>query len=223
MENGNSITKYTEGSAEQREFLSKIEGLQKALSIDPPKEFILNHEGKFEYIPVSYVEHNLDKYFFGHWSTYNFKYQQIINEIVADIILEIINPVTGERLKRTGAAAVTIMQSKGATLIEFTETKIKTALVMGFPRLKAECIKNAAKSLGKKFGRDLNRKHTDSYNPLMTLDEASIMIDNVLTALDEYTGEDKDALKKQCREIYAKGEFTETYANGILAKIGEPV
>jgi hypothetical protein len=37
------------------------------------------------------------------------------------------------------------------------DAKIKNTLVKDFPHLKAECIKNAAKSLGKYFGRDLNR------------------------------------------------------------------
>ena len=34
---------------------------------------------------------------------------------------------------------------------------------MDLPRLQADCIKNAAKSLGKVFGADLNRKIEDHY------------------------------------------------------------
>lgn len=42
---------------------------------------------------------------------------------------------------------------------------------MGFPKLKAECLKNAAQSLGKIFGRDLNRKQKDTFNPLLKKEE----------------------------------------------------
>jgi hypothetical protein len=38
-------------------------------------------------------------------------------------------------------------------------------LDLAFPKLKAECVKNAALSLGKLFGRDLNRKNKDEYKP----------------------------------------------------------
>lgn len=36
---------------------------------------------------------------------------------------------------------------------------------LAFGKLKAECLKNAALSLGKVFGRDLNRVNKDSYKP----------------------------------------------------------
>ena len=45
---------------------------------------------------------------------------------------------------------------------------------MGFPKLKAECLKNAAQSLGKIFGRDLNRKQKDTFNPLLKKDETKV-------------------------------------------------
>jgi hypothetical protein len=40
-------------------------------------------------------------------------------------------------------------------------------LDLGFPKLKAECIKNAAASLGRVFGRDINRKHRDVFKPAL--------------------------------------------------------
>jgi hypothetical protein len=40
-------------------------------------------------------------------------------------------------------------------------------MAMGFPNLKSECIKNACKSLGKIFGRDLNRKDSDDFNGII--------------------------------------------------------
>ena len=43
------------------------------------------------------------------------------------------------------------------------DNKKPNALDLAFPKLKTECIKNAALSLGKLFGRDLSRKNFDVY------------------------------------------------------------
>ncbi|MDE1971448.1 MAG: hypothetical protein KGI50_07785, partial [Patescibacteria group bacterium] len=43
--------------------------------------------------------------------------------------------------------------------------KKPNALDLGYPKLKAECVKNAAQSLGKIFGRDINRKKADTFKP----------------------------------------------------------
>jgi hypothetical protein len=48
------------------------------------------------------------------------------------------------------------------------QNKKSNALDMGFPKLKTECFKNACNSLGKMFGRDLNRVKSDEYNPLLS-------------------------------------------------------
>jgi hypothetical protein len=47
------------------------------------------------------------------------------------------------------------------------QNKKANALDMGFPKLKAECLKNASQSLGKVFGRDINRKTSDTFQPLV--------------------------------------------------------
>lgn len=45
---------------------------------------------------------------------------------------------------------------------------------MAYPKLKAECLKNAAKTLGKVFGRDLNRREkVDTYQPVLSGSEKS--------------------------------------------------
>jgi hypothetical protein len=47
------------------------------------------------------------------------------------------------------------------------DAKITNTLVKDYPHLKAECIKNAAKSFGKWFGRDLNRNDVDHYEGVL--------------------------------------------------------
>ena len=45
------------------------------------------------------------------------------------------------------------------------DNKKPNALDLAFPKLKTECLKNAAVSFGKLLGRDLNRKNVDVYKP----------------------------------------------------------
>jgi hypothetical protein len=123
-----------------------------------------------KYIPISFIETRLDQYFFGFWETVNFRTQVIVNEVVGSIDLRVKHPVTGEWLTRTGAAGVPIQMKSGSGVTQVSE-KIHNTLVKDYPHLKAMCVLNAVKSLGKMFGRDLNRKFEDDYQPLLKLPE----------------------------------------------------
>lgn len=108
-----------------------------------------------KYLPISHIEALLDRYFFGRWSTRNFTFENIANELVGSLELILIHPYTNEMIVRTGVASVQIRVNKD------TRKKITNALVCDVPHLKSECIKNAAKSIGKIFGRDISRKQED--------------------------------------------------------------
>lgn len=122
-----------------------------------PPEFIRSERG-VDTLPISFVESMLDAYFVGNWSVENFHIQIVVNEIVGWLDLVCHHPVTGHTIRRMGSAAVQIMVHADSDHTNINNKK-KNALEMGFPKLRAMCIKNAAKSLGKRFGRDLNRKH----------------------------------------------------------------
>lgn len=118
-------------------------------------------------MPISYVESLLDELYNGLWSTRNFTTSMIANEIVGQIELEVTHPVTGQIITRTGAGAIQLTMDSAPSGISGQErnlwaqdlkNKKPNALDLAYPKLKAECIKNAAKGLGKIFGRDLNRK-----------------------------------------------------------------
>jgi len=115
------------------------------------------------YVVISHIEMMLDEMFYGHWSTENFQYKQIANEIVGSITLKYMHPKTGVWLTREGAASVQIMQDRGAKISTIMDTKKKNALETGFPKLKAMCLKNASATIGKMFGRDLNRDNQAEY------------------------------------------------------------
>jgi hypothetical protein len=163
-----ALVKFREA---MQNFCARLNALPTADSVDKTPD------GKAGTILISHIQMLLDEYFFGLWSEKNFKWQQIGNEIVGSLELEVIHPVWGKEIVRTGAGAITIMvdsapdevkadpKAKNLWALDM-QNKKPNALDMGFPKLKAECMKNAANSFGKLFGRDLNRKKVDNYNPL---------------------------------------------------------
>jgi hypothetical protein len=161
------ITKIKDGGLQQAEAFIKD-----FLAVPPEEqELKINKFVKnAKYLPISFVENKLDEMFLGAWEVTGFHYQVVANEIVGSLQLRVFHPVLQIWLSRTGAAAVQIqMKSKengGDGDITNVRNKITNTLEKDFPHLKAECIKNAARSLGKAFGRDLNRNEFDNYEPL---------------------------------------------------------
>jgi len=156
----------------QSEFQDAEVFISSFLSIPPPKQDIAVNKmaNNSMYLPISFVETKLDELFFGAWETVNFQYQVVANEIIGSIDLKVFHPVFHIWVTRTGCASVMIqMKSErngGDGDITNVRNKITNTLEKDFPHLKAECIKNAARSLGKAFGRDLNRKEVDFYEAL---------------------------------------------------------
>jgi hypothetical protein len=171
------------------EYRKRLENFLYRLNVEPPPESVdPTADGQANTVLISHIEMTLDEMFFGEWETYDFKWSVIANEVTGSIILQVVHPVSGRSLRRTGAAAIQIMvdavpeelkADKNDTYSEKMRkkrernlwsldpaNKKQSALDMGFPKLKAECEKNAAQSLGKLFGRDLNRKKSDILKPL---------------------------------------------------------
>ena len=125
------------------------------------------------------VENKLDELFFGLWQIKNFRWQVIANEIVGSVELGVYHPVLKDWIWREGAGATMILQKKGAEITDIG-AKHKNTLVKDFPHLKAECLKNAARSLGKIFGRDLNRDLEDEYTPItVQMEERASAVDMI--------------------------------------------
>lgn len=149
----------------------ELQDFLKRLNRDPdPAELDKTPDGKAKTLPISFVEMTLDEIFLGQWSTEHFTTRQMLNEVCGELELVVIHPVTGMEMRRVGAASIIIQVDKspddltGQARNEWQlspSNKKPNALDLGYPKLKAECVKNAAQSLGKVFGRDLNRKKTD--------------------------------------------------------------
>jgi hypothetical protein len=155
--------------------LEALQKFQQMLNAEPdPLGIESTPDKKAKTLVISHVETTLDELFFGHWRTENFKWAVLANEVQASLELVVIHPISGYELKRTGAASVIIMVDRvpdGVTGQERNQwalnpaNKKANAMDLAFGKLKAECLKNAALSLGKVFGRDLNRVNKDTYKP----------------------------------------------------------
>ena len=133
----------------------------------PPKDVHLKKsaDGKATVVSVKYVERLLDEIYGGEWSTDDFRYQVVANEIIGSITLKVIHPVTGREILRTGAASQPIMMNKAPDNLSDAEKSIwaqnqsnkkNTALTLNFPNLLSKCTTNAARKLGAIFGAYLN-------------------------------------------------------------------
>jgi hypothetical protein len=174
-----------------------LERFNSMLNTAPPDSEILvnTFANNSRYLPISFVQMKLDELFMMAWRTINYRTRVIANEIIGDIDLEVFHPILRVWLSRTGSAGAQIQMRadyekddngnfiivdgkkvKKEKDILNAGLKIENTLTKDYPHLKSECIKNAAKEYGQIFGRDLNRKSQDTYNPIYTI---SLTIDDV--------------------------------------------
>lgn len=180
----------TEQFDDKEKYRLLMQDFARQLNREPdPREFENTPDGQARYLPISFIEMTLDELFLGQWGTENFKWSAITNEVQASLELVLTHPVTGKEIRRTGAGSVVItvdalskeekniMSKQERNLYALnSENKKPNALDLGFPKLKQECIKNAAQSLGKVFGRDINRKNKDVFKPaLKTISDEALL------------------------------------------------
>src|SRR5574343_612541 len=146
--------------------IAKVQEFQQKLNSMPLMTEVQENKAanNSKYIPISFLEMKMDEIFLGAWSTKNFTSKTIANEEVGSLELWYYHPELKTWLCRVGAGAVMIQFKKDAPITDLA-SKIKNTLSKDYPHLKAECFRNACLSIGKQFGRDLNREHTDSYEP----------------------------------------------------------
>lgn len=108
-----------------------------------------------KYIPIRVVESVL-RSFFGVYQVEMVGQPHIIgNSVVVSVHLKVYHPVLKEWLVYAGVGAVPIELEKGASPLQFDQIKSK-ALHKNIPAAKSFAVSNAAKSIGKIFGADLN-------------------------------------------------------------------
>lgn len=195
-----NLVKYNEADAKQNQGqpevnVSTLEQFNAMINAEPEEwEIQVNAmANNSKYIPIGILYVKLDKIFIGLWKTSNFRTQVIANEIVGTITLEYYHPFAKVWITREGSAAVMIMQNKGANIGDIN-AKIKNTLQKDYPHLKAACEASAIRTIGRAFGRDLNRTedkvddYTAFYTDKANAEEASKAIDWSLVKTREDLG-----------------------------------
>jgi len=184
----NGYTPALPDQAQIGEVFKRIADFQvKANKKPDPKFQEKTPDGKADALVISYVENRLDELYSGLWSTTNFRMHQVANEIVGIITLKVFHPSCGVWLEREGTAAINVMmdacpagEDRNSWALDLAHKK-SNALKLNMPTLKAEATKNAAKSLGVTFGRELNRKKSDTeYNPDVYSDDSIIVREEII-------------------------------------------
>jgi len=221
----NELTKIEPNAIEitDNETRVKAQNFLKLLHKQPDKSELKTNTqaGNSKYLPISFLEMKLDEMFFGVWSTVNFTYLVIANEVVGSLEVRYFHPTLGVWLSRIGAGAAMIQQEKGAEITDISK-KYKNTLTKDFPHMKAECFRNACLSIGKAFGRDLNREFEDQYNPIIKAepDDVAAIKKKLIDALDTYQDEDKKEIEQLCMDKVAAGEFTVEFAHNVAKQMG---
>lgn len=134
-----------------------------------PKSIQRRVEGgsTYDYIPISFIEKDLNRCFFGLVQYELISQTQIFNEIVVTARIKVFHPVLNIWMNYDGIGSAVIMQDKDSLLMDFNSTKKKNAMKLAAPIAFAEAKKSAAKQIGARFGSDLNRKEgfVDEYTP----------------------------------------------------------
>lgn len=173
---------------DSKQTFKSLEDFTRLINEAPPKEGLQKTpDGKADTLTISHVEATLDEVYLGQWGTTDVNIQVVANEILVWLTLWVIHPLTKIKIERSGFAAVQITVDKAPDEIKNNyqeknrwalnlDNKKPNACYLAFPKAKSEAIKNAAKTLGKIFGRELNRKVEDTpedfYSDLIDATEA---------------------------------------------------
>lgn len=217
----------------------RIDNFNEVLDKFPPKEILeKTPDGKAWTLPISHVESRLDTYFMGQWSTRDYEWQVLQNEIIGRITLVVIHPVTFQEITRVGSASIQITvdalpQEEKARMPKKeinsyaldVMNKKPNALYLSAGKLLAECTKNAAAKFGKALGRDLNRNVKSTYTRLTKKAEkqnvpliAQVSETDIKNCLTLCGGESiPDFLKKEFVTQNARGNVSKQLVNEILS------
>lgn len=161
--------------------------LQKILNAEPKKEWIKQHPfvSNYKYIPVERQEF-LMTMIFGRWRIEVLDTKIIANSVAVTVRVHYMHPVYKEWDYIDGVGAMPIQVDKGSGATDFQKMKT-SAIQMSLPSAKTYAFKDAVETLGKIFGKDLNRKELISYGGVESNSFKKVlkMVDKFKNATDE--------------------------------------
>lgn len=208
----------------EKAILNRTNDLTVLLNQEPNKTWIKDHPtaANVKYIPIGIIEWLLT-YIFVTWHVEIRETKLIANSVCVTIRLFYRDPITGEEKWTDGVGAAALQVNKGEMASDFD--KIKSAAVMiAAPMAKTYAIKDAAETLGRLFGKDLNRKEEMGYDQFLgrfeKTDELQNIKNRIKEALNHYQGSDCEEIRKECQAATTLGLFDLDFAMKIADKIG---
>lgn len=143
--------------------IKKNQELNLILNADPKADWIKSHPiiTGYRYLPVERLEY-LMTMIYGKWTVEVKNVQLIANSVTVTVRVHYLDPVTGQMEWIDGVGASPIQTDKDAGATDFNKMKA-SAIQMSAPSAKTYAFKDAVETLGKIFGKDLNRKDLISY------------------------------------------------------------
>lgn len=202
------------------EILDKQNSVNILLNQEPKKEWIKDHPiaKNVKYLPIERVEWLLTNIFIK-WRPEVLREGILANSAYCTVRLHYKDPITGEWDWVDGVGAAPLQTDKGAGATDWTQIK-SDAVMKGLPAAKSFAIKDAAETLGKLFGKDLNRKDDIGYGTLIgkfdQQDKSVLLIDLIDKLKDAGL---KNLYKADCQKAKAEGKYTPEFIEKMITKV----
>ena len=173
------------------------------------KDILRNPVSETDYIPIDIIVNLFDRLVLGQYSILNFKWTVGKEKICGTVELEYYHPITGNKLTKTGAAAIQIPYK--TMVVGQDKPPVTFTMELGLPAVLSLCTVSAIRKVGTALGRSLNRDVLD-----MALQEQIMESTKMKGAVQELEAmsslkelqESKDSLVEKYRTILEKQEFT---------------
>jgi hypothetical protein len=202
------------------EIREKESQLQTLLNQDVNPKWVKEHPFAKDvyYIPIERIEWLLTQIFI-RWRVEILRSQLIGNSVEVTVRLWYIDPVHGDWTFQDGIGAQPLQTEKGAGSIEFNKLN-SMAVQQASPAAKSYAVKNAAKSIGKLFGRDLNRADHITFNmpsQFETIEKWQKKVSDAIGEMDE--SEEKAYFIDMITQKEDNGENTIEFYQNIYNQI----
>lgn len=193
----------------------QIEMFTGLLNKQPPNKYITTNEraGNSKYLTIRYLEQKLDELFFGMWKSETTETKIVGNEYVVTVQVSFFHPVAKGWITRTGIGAVPIQQKRGAKPTDL-DAKYTNAMQKNAPAAKAFAFKNAVKSIGPAFGRDLNSGDDD----MPAFEPGTTQVIKFETQVEKAKEEIAAATLEELGPLYQKYKSLPTIPDAIVAR-----
>lgn len=161
----------------------------------------------YKYLPIEEIQNNLDSLFMGLYSIEVRSTSTFVNSVMVTVRINYFHPVFKMWLFVDGVGASSLQVNKDSNPTDLNQLK-QDSVVMALPKAKTEALKNAAKELGNKFGRTLNKDTQSEF----------ILIDSIQAFL---TGVSIDDINKQKEYERIKAHILNSKSLDVLEQVEE--